>query len=151
MYVRYVEQIENSINLPDIVGVNTYDGVKMVKCEEIEDSDYHIAKYETDVDESTKFVVDIYKDDHECGGTLFEIRAKIVSIKGYECNILYNEMDIDPNDVVEYLGEAFAKIEKELSSSPKKEEDKPINIKVDLNKGDLSDVKKKLMEILDLL
>ena len=142
MRVSYERMIEDSINLPDMVGVNTSDGVKMIHCEEIEDSDYHVARYQSMVTDRCQLTVDVYK---EIDGdfTTFEVCAKLKYGEAAG-EIIYHNSD-DPECILDILGEAFAKAEKEIP------EYKGSDIKIPVKLTNLDEVKKKIIEVLDLI
>lgn len=139
MKAWYERVIEDNIDLPDMVGVNTPDGVKMMKCEEIEDSDYHVARYQTMVTGDCQLTVDVYKhaDDYF---PIFEVCAKLKCGESAG-EIIYHEED-DPDNILDILGSAFSEAEKKIPEYNGR------NIGVHVK---LDEVKKKLTEILDIL
>lgn len=152
MRVSYDKVIEDSINLPDMVGVNTPDGVKMMQCEEIEDSDYHVARYQSMVSDRCQLTVDVYKDIDEDDEVSFEVCAKLKYGEAAG-EIIYHEAD-DPGCILEILGNAFAEAEKEIpkyitDKTSVEKDSKKVNINLNIN--NLDEVKKRLTDILDIL
>ena len=142
MRVSYERVIEDVIDLPDMVGINTPDGVKMLYCEEIEDSDYHVARYQTEV-VGDIIKVDIYKDVSDDGDTIFNIYSK--RSDGDRPGEIIGRETAEPYDILDKLGNIFSGIEKDLSVDNEKK------INVNLNIDNISEVKRQLTKILDIL
>ena len=141
MKVSYERTIEDSIDLPDVVGVNTPSGMKMISCEEIEDSDYHVARYQKMVTDKLELTVDVHKDTDDWYPH-FEVCAKLKYGENAG-EIIYHERD-DPDNILDILGNAFAEAENKIPEYEK-------NVKVSVKLENLDEVKKKLMEVLDIL
>lgn len=142
MKVWYAKIVDDSIDLPDMVGVNTPDGVKMIYCEEIEDSDYHVARYQSMVTDRCQLTVDVYKDV-DGDWTSFEVCAKLKYGEAAG-EIIYHNSD-DPDEVLDILGKAFAEAEKKIP------EYKGSDVKIPVKLTNLDEVKKKIIEVLDLI
>lgn len=142
MRVSYERTIEDSINLPDMVGVNTPTGVKMIYCEEIEDSDYHVARYQSMVTDRCQLTVDVYKDNED-DNVFFTVYAKLKY--GEAAGEIIHRASGDPDEILDVLGGAFAEAEKKIP------EYKGSDVKIPVKLTNLDEVKKKIIEVLDLI
>ena len=115
MRVPYEITIEKSFDLPDSVGVNTPDGIKMLHCENVNIMWDKMVRYQAMVTDECCLTVDVdlLPPDRETGIPCVSVMAKVKYGEGAE-EMIYCEYG-KPDEVLEILGNAFAKAEKEIA------------------------------------